>query len=100
MIYSYEEELCNKDLLELNLNQYYDNVQQQESEKPNEKVLTIKWLSKAFFNWLKKTIKCIVNYEDSNHGRFLQVERNVLNSSTWVSKICIMMRKMQPSSEH
>lgn len=45
VIHSYEEELSNENLLELNQNQYNNKVQNEESEKPNEKVLIIKRLS-------------------------------------------------------
>lgn len=44
---SYVEELSNEDLLELN-NQINNQNQDEECEKPNEKVLTLKRLSKAF----------------------------------------------------
>jgi len=48
LICSCEEELNNEDLLELNQNQHYDKFQDGVSEKPNEKVLTVKGLSKVF----------------------------------------------------
>lgn len=43
-----EERLKNEDFLELDTNQNYNEVEEAESEKLDEKVLTLKGLSKAF----------------------------------------------------
>lgn len=69
--YTYE------DLLELNISLNYDKTQDEESKKPDEKVLTLKGLSKAF--QLIKGLQIIGN-EDTNRERFSKIEWNVLNS--------------------
>lgn len=65
MISSYEEELSNEDLLELNKNKNYDKVQEEESEKPDEEVITLKGLFKAF-QLIEEGLQ-IINDIDSNH---------------------------------
>jgi hypothetical protein len=71
VICSYEEELNNEDLLELTQNQHYDKFQDEVSEKPNEKVLTVKGLSKAF-KLIKEGLQ-IINDEDSYHERLFRL---------------------------
>jgi len=68
VISTYEEELRDADLLELNKNQHYDKDQEEESEKLNTKVITVKKLSKAF-QLIERGLQIIYN-EDSHYERF------------------------------
>lgn len=58
------------------------------NQKPNEKVLTVKGLSKAF-QLIKEGLQ-IINDEDSKS----QFEQNVWNSCNVLPENCIMIRKM------